>query len=60
MTMTLIRNGKVIADVNKERNLFTLDLADPRKAIAVIIPPGSIKYRALAMIRQRQPIHLVS
>ncbi len=36
-TMTLMRYGKVIAYAKQTQNLFTLDLAHPGKAIALII-----------------------
>ena len=35
-TMTLIKDRKVIAEVKKEQNLFTLNLAYLKKTIAII------------------------
>lgn len=58
MTMILMRNGKVIAKVKREQNLFILDLTNPKKAIAVISPPN--KYHTIAMTGQECPTHLVS
>ena len=60
MTMTLMRNGKVIAEAKREQNLFTLNLADPGKAMAVISPSDNIKHRAMAMTGRGHPTHLVS
>lgn len=40
--MTLMRNGEVIAHAKRERNLFTLNLAQPGKAMAAISMQTSI------------------
>lgn len=60
MIMRLMRNEKVIIEVKRERNLFTLNLADPRKIMIVINPPNNTKYYVIAMTRQGRPIYLVS
>ena len=60
MTIILMKNKKVIAEAKKKRNLFTLNLADLKKAMAVISPPNNIKHHAIAMTRQGRPIHLVN
>lgn len=58
--MKLMRNEKVITEAKRERNLFTLNLADPKKIIIVINPPNNTKYYVIAMTRQGRPIYLVS
>lgn len=52
ITITLIENGKVIAKAKKERNLFTLDLADLGKTMAVICLSNNTKHRTMAMTRR--------
>lgn len=47
ITITLMKNGKVIAEVRKERNLFIFDLVDPKKAIIVISSPNNTKHHDL-------------
>lgn len=54
--MILMRNGKVIARAKRDQNLFTLNLAQPGKAMTVI----NKKSKAMAITRWRQPTHLVS
>lgn len=56
LAMTLMRNRKVIAQAKRDRNLFTLNLAQPGKAMAII----SKQPKAMAMTRQGRPTHLVS
>ena len=46
--MTLIKDGKVITHVKKNRNLFTLEFAQPGRAIATI-KTVSIQPRAIAI-----------
>lgn len=62
--MTLMRHGKVIAHAKQTRNLFTLDLAHPGRAMAVTIQPKAIatagQARAMAITGQGRPIHIVS
>lgn len=54
--MILIKNGEVIARANKNRNLFTFDLAQPEKAMAII----NKRPKTMAIIEQDQLTHLVS
>lgn len=55
-----MKNEKVIIEAKKEQNLFTLNLANLRKAIAVISPSNNIQHYIIAMIRQGRPIYLIS
>lgn len=57
--MTLMRNGKVIAQAKKDRNLFTLELAQPDRAMATI-KIISILPKAMAIYGQGRPTHLMS
>lgn len=51
MSMTLIRNGKVIVKAKRERNHFTLDFAVLNQAISA---------RLMVIRGKGRPIHLVS
>lgn len=51
MSVTLMRNSKVIAKVKSERNLFTLDLAAPNQAMSA---------RVIVIREKGCPKHLVS
>lgn len=52
--MILIKNKEVIARAKRNRNLFTLDLAQLGKAMTVI------NKEAMAIIKRGQPTYLVS
>ncbi len=62
--MTLMQQGKVIALAKRTRNLFTLDLAHPGRAMAVTIQPKAMaiakRARAMAITGRGRPTHLVS
>ncbi len=49
--MTLRRNGKIVANAKRERNLFTLNLAAPNQAMSA---------KAMAIGGKGQPTHFVS
>lgn len=55
-----MKKRKVIAKAKREQNLFTFDLANLEKDIAVISPPNNIKYHTMAMTGLEHPTHLVS
>lgn len=57
--MTLMRNGKIIAQARRNRNLFTLELAQPGRAMATI-KTVSILPKAMAIHGRGRPTHLVS
>lgn len=57
--MTVMRNGKIIAHAKRDRNLFTLELAQPRRAMATI-KTVSILPKAMAIHGRGRPTHLVS
>ena len=57
--MTLMRNGKIIAQAKRDQNLFILELAQPGRAI-VTIKIVSILPKAIAIQGRGQPTHLVS
>ena len=57
--MTLMRNGKIIAQAKRDQNLFTLEFAQLGKAIATI-KTVSILPKAMAIQRRGQPTHHVS
>ena len=57
--MTLMRNGKIIAQAKRDRNLFTLELAQPGRAMATI-KAVSILPKAMAIQGRGRPTHLVS
>ncbi len=57
--MTLMRNGKVIAQAKRDRNLFTLELAQPSRAMATI-KTISMQPKAMAIHGRGRPTHLVS
>lgn len=57
-TMTLMRHGKVIAQAKRTRNLFTLELAHPGKAMAMTIQSKATQ--AMAITERGRPTHLVS
>lgn len=57
--MTLMKDGKVIAHARKNRNLFTLELAQPGRAMATI-KTVSIQLRTMAITGGGRPTHLVS
>lgn len=63
-TMTLIRQGKVIAHAKRTQNLFTLNLAHPGKAMAMTIQPKAMaiagQAQAMAITGRGRPTHLVS
>lgn len=54
--MILIKNGKVIAWAKKNQNLFTLNLAQPKKAMIII----NKKPKTIAIISWGQQTYLVS
>lgn len=54
--MTLMRNGEVIARAKRDRNLFTLDLAQPRRVMTVV----NKRLKAMAITERGQLTHLVS
>lgn len=47
IAMILMKNRKIIAQVKKNQNLFTFDLAQPRKVITII----NKKSKVIAIIR---------
>ena len=57
--MTLMKDGKVIAHARRNRNLFTLELAQPGRAMATI-KTVSIQPRAMAITGQGRLTHFVS
>ena len=57
--MTLIKDGKIIAYVKKNQNLFILELAQSRRDITTI-KTVSIQPRVIAITGQGQSTHLVS
>lgn len=61
--MTLMRNGKVIAKAKKDRNLFTLELVHPGRAMAVTIQAKAMasagQAHTMTMTGQRQPTHFI-
>lgn len=46
-----MKNKKVIAEMKREQNLFTLNLATLEKTMAVISPPNNTRHYAMAMTR---------
>lgn len=64
-TMILMKDKNIIAEAKKKQNLFTLDLADLGKAMAIISPQSKAsssksKQLALAMTKHGRLTHLVS
>ena len=59
VAMTLMKDGKVIPHARKNRNLFTLKLAQPGRAMATI-KTVNIQPKAMAITGRGRPIHLVS
>lgn len=59
IAMILMKNRKVIAYIKKNRNLFTMELVQPEKAMATM-KTVSIWLRAITMTEQGRSIYYVS
>lgn len=60
ITITLIKNEKIIAEAKKEQNLFIFDLMDSRIIMTIISLSNNTKDYAIVMTRQGRPISLVN